>query len=130
MLAFSEIQAFKQSLKNFWNQELEVCGTLSLGGLPKECENQAKEPAHDFEFALSELEAEGVIGTFHTHPATSANLSIADYWFFRQWSQMVHFVISEEEVRCYVVASGSVRMIDEEEDHTSWLSETALSGAD
>lgn len=83
-------------------------------GQPVEMQNRAPDPLNHFEFQLEDLD--GAEATWHTHPQTSANLSIEDYWFFTSWPLLLHFVISEEEVRCYVSRDGHVFCIAEEND--------------
>lgn len=47
-------------------------------------------------------------GTWHTHPATGANLSQEDYFGFLQWPNLHHFVIGLDGTRCFVVEDGLV----------------------
>jgi proteasome lid subunit RPN8/RPN11 len=48
------------------------------------------------------------IGTWHTHPGASSNLSAGDAQTFRQWPDCLHAVVGEDGVSWYRVENGSV----------------------
>lgn len=56
---------------------------------------------------LEPYEAE-MVGTWHTHPRTSANLSPSDYYAFASLPALHHFIVSEKEIRGYYVSNGKV----------------------
>lgn len=114
MLTFSEIQDFKKLLKAKWTPDLERCGTISAEGEVLESTNLADDPSINFEFPEGDLEQ--AIASWHTHPVGDANLSLPDYWFFKSWSNIVHFIIYRDDVRCYVSLDGIMYSVDEEDD--------------
>jgi proteasome lid subunit RPN8/RPN11 len=118
MLTFSEIQSFKKKLSGHWNPTVELCGVITSELEIEEKTTRAEDPNQRFEFELCDLE--GTTGTWHSHPTGSANLSIDDYRFFQSWSNQTHFIISSNEVRCYLTCKGVVYLIDEEKDHPTW----------
>lgn len=120
MLPFSEIQEFKRSLQSRWREGVEVCGIITPEGEIEETENLSETPRETFEFRPEDLGRAAC--SWHTHPQSSANLSIDDFHFFKSWFSLTHFVISKTEVRCYIVLEDQVYQIDEEEDHPAWIS--------
>lgn len=48
------------------------------------------------------------IGTWHTHPSGSSNLSAGDAQTFRQWPDLLHAVVGEDGVSWYRVEGGNV----------------------
>lgn len=52
------------------------------------------------------LDDSDVIGTFHTHPNGSSNLSYEDYESFISYPNLVHYIIGEDGVRSYKVLDG------------------------
>jgi proteasome lid subunit RPN8/RPN11 len=128
MHTFSEIQNFKTPLRELWETGNERCGIITEAGEIIEKTNISMDPEHQFEFALEDLD--GAYATWHTHPKTDANLSIADYWFFKSWPSKSHFIITLTEVRCFLTAQGIVYFVDEEEDHPSWLPSGPLPSRD
>lgn len=126
MFTFSRLQQLKEELRAQWIPDVEACGVITPEGAVETRKNQAEDPTDRFSFLIEDLQ--GISATWHTHPASSANLSIGDYWFFMQWSELVHFVVSVDEVRCYVVIQGKVRFIDEAKDHSAWVSQGPLPG--
>ena len=117
MLSYSRILAFKEQLRGFWDPTLERCGTIDVNHQIVEVENQSKNPEFTFAFMMEDLE-NGAIATWHSHPTTSANLSIDDYRFFQSWPEMLHFIVGIDEVRCYQVHDGIVFCVDDEADYT------------
>lgn len=117
---FSEIQDFKRRLRkqDLWVPNRERCGVINKRGRVLEKENRAANPSEDFKFQMKDLE--GAIATWHTHPSGSANLSIADYWFFKSWTTLVHFIIFGNDIRCYMEHEGIIYLVDEEKDYPPW----------
>jgi proteasome lid subunit RPN8/RPN11 len=120
MLSFSELQNFKKQLQELWIPEVERCGVIEAPDLILEKPNRARDPKHHFQFDIADLES--CHSTWHTHPATTSNLSIDDYHFFKSWPRKAHFIISSKQVRCYLVRKGHVFLVDEKEDHPERLS--------
>lgn len=125
MLTYSEILSFKEQLRGFWDPKAERCGIITVNQEIREVANQAEDPENTFAFRLEDLE-DGVIATWHSHPKTSANLSIADYRFYQSWPEFIHFIVGVDEVRCYQVHDGIVYCVDEEADYTPRAPEEAL----
>lgn len=105
---------FKEKLKGCWDPKVELCGVISPDQEIISSTNRSKTPELTFEFTLEDLE--GTIGTWHSHPSGSANLSLMDYQFYQSWANKTHFIISASEVRCYVVSDGLVYQIEQEKD--------------
>lgn len=111
-----------------WNPEVELCGVIDLQGDIVECVNLARYPQDAFQFEEEDLQ--GVAASWHSHPKTSANLSIQDFYFFKSWPSILHFVIASSEVRCFAVLNGTVYLLDQEEDHPSRLLERSVRSSD
>jgi proteasome lid subunit RPN8/RPN11 len=94
-----------------------------------EVPNRSENPEYTFAFDAEVLD-DGPVATWHTHPNTTANLSIEDYRFFQCWPEMLHFVIGVDEVRCYQVHNGIVFCVDDEADYTPRASEETVQQAD
>lgn len=93
-----------------------------------ETKNLSPNPETEFEFDEEDLK--GVSATWHTHPVTSSNLSLPDYYFFRAWGNLVHFIICSSEVACYTTVNKHLVIIDEAEDLPARLLEGPASGTD
>ena len=120
MLPFSMIQELKSSLSGWWTDGDERCGIITPEGEIIECENRAADPTDRFQ--LSEEELKRAAATWHTHPKSSANLSLPDYYFFKSWSEINHFIVSSTEVRCYSTFDGLLYVTDDETDYPPRLS--------
>ena len=48
------------------------------------------------------------IGTWHTHPDSTSNLSAGDAQTFKQWPALLHAVVGTDGVSWYCVKDGSV----------------------
>lgn len=76
-----------------------------------EIENHSETP---LEGAVLSLQPEHLallpraIGTWHTHPGSTANLSVGDSQTFTAWPDMLHAIVGEEETRWYAVRHGAV----------------------
>lgn len=46
--------------------------------------------------------------TWHTHPGTTANLSVGDFETFVGWANMLHAIVGTDGVRWYGVKNGAV----------------------
>lgn len=124
MLSYSKILAFKEQLKGFWDPVVERCGTFDVNHKLIEVENRSKNPEFTFAFGIEDLE-DGPVASWHSHPTTTANLSIDDYRFFQAWPEMIHFIVGIDEVRCYQVQDRIVFCVDDEADYTPRASEKA-----
>lgn len=114
-ITFSEIQDLrKQLLELKLNGPKERCGLIGPTGEISETKNLAADPENRFDFDLDQLSQ--AAGTWHSHPSGSANLSIPDYWFFKSCCSMVHFIVSNDKVKCYIHDNDDLLSIDEEDD--------------
>lgn len=86
-------------------------GLILKGSRLIELTNIAEKPEEGF---LPQLTADLMghfdvaIGTWHTHPGSSANLSAEDWSTFVQWPDMAHAIVGTDGVRWYAVAKGAV----------------------
>ena len=118
MLSFSEIQAFKKQLQEYWDPVVERCGIIPSNRNVIEVVNQSKNPEYTFAFLFEDLDNDS-LATWHSHPTTTANLSIDDLRFFQSWPEKIHFIVGIDEVRCYQVQDGIVFCVDDEADYTT-----------
>lgn len=101
--------------------ENERCGLILDDGEFVEVKNIALDPQEGFDMdpveALDWLNSGRVVGTWHTHPTTSAILSGDDYKCFLMWPNLKHTIIGcatdgSTEVRNYRVDRGIVLPCD------------------
>lgn len=102
------------------NAELKKCltpngperGGLILRNLKlHEFENTSENPNEGFEVLLTIETLEllkDAVGTWHTHPGASANLSVEDHETFVSWPDWEHAIIGEDDIRWYRVDRGMV----------------------
>ena len=43
-----------------------------------------------------------MLGTIHSHTDGTANLSIQDFEAFKNWNNMLHFIVTKTETRAFV----------------------------
>lgn len=129
MLSFSEIQSFSGQLSGYWAADVERCGVITRTNTVLEVQNQAQDPKNTFAFQIKDLENDPK-ATWHSHPETTANLSIEDYRFFQSWPELVHFIIGVDGVRCYQVLDGIVYLVEDEADYSPRQDEGALQQTD
>lgn len=125
MLKYSSLLNLKQQLNGFWSPGVERCGVIDANLEIIEVPNRSQNPEYTFAFDCDVLD-DGPVATWHTHPATPANLSIEDYRFYQCWPAMIHFIIGSDEVRCYQVHNGIVFCVDDEADYTPRATEEAV----
>lgn len=83
---------------------------------PQECENVCEKPYGGYEMSfedMDKLDNPDTIGTFHTHPGGSSNLSFEDYESFMSYPRLTHYIIGKEGVRAYKVIDGVLRNASE-----------------
>jgi proteasome lid subunit RPN8/RPN11 len=94
----------------------ERCGLLLAGNSLVEVKNIANDPVMGYlmdpEEVLPYLTNSMIVGTWHTHPNGSAQLSGEDFKGFLAWPQLVHYVIGRDGVKCYKVENGAVLECD------------------
>ncbi len=79
----------------------ERCGVILTDDTIVELENMHPSPFEGFAMDSTLLEASDVVATWHTHPTTSPNLSVADFKAFRTHPRLMHYVVAETEIWCY-----------------------------
>ena len=94
----------------------ERCGILLEGDQLIELPNLHPDPYNGFAMESHHLETEGIIGTWHTHPATSANLSTEDYRLFIKYPNLKHYIISNVETWSFFVEDDAL-LCEYNEDH-------------
>lgn len=109
-------------LQKFYNPYVERCGLIFSDLEVIELRNTSENPEKAFAFDPEEFEkcADDAIATWHTHTHSDPNLSFGDYQFFLSWPKLKHFIISSEAVWSYEVINGSVVVVYEADDYTSW----------
>lgn len=76
-----------------------------------ECKNNCEDPNNGFEFSLEDqlkLDEADTLGTFHTHPGQSNNLSYEDYESFMAYPSLIHYIVGIEGVKSYKVLEGKL----------------------
>lgn len=102
-----------QSLFNLFDPEGdEVCGVVLIDGTVQVRKNLHPEPDDNFAMDCSDFDDPNIIATFHTHPRTGPNLSVADYRAFVSFPRLRHYVVSKAEIWCYRVAGGILILDD------------------
>lgn len=48
------------------------------------------------------------VATWHTHPRQVSNLSVDDFFAFKNWPQLKHYIVGADGVRCFRVERGRV----------------------
>lgn len=100
-------------LSYYSNNGPERGGIINRLG-PIECENVSENPNEGYEMSyedMDKLDEPDTIGTFHTHPGKSANLSYDDYESFMAYPGLKHYIVGKEGVRSYKVVDG--RLLNE-----------------
>lgn len=87
---------------------VEKCGTIQSSGRVLTSKNAAVDPERSFEIPATDMIADDVAGTWHTHPGDSANLSHLDYAGFLNWPTLTHYIVGTDGVKAYVVDNGLV----------------------
>lgn len=94
--------------------KLERCGLVLKDGTIIEVENKHEEPTNGFRMPVAELvkHEDNLLGTWHTHPMDTANLSESDYMGFANWPDLKHFIIGLDGVRCFEVQPPLIVEVD------------------
>lgn len=93
----------------------EMGGYITKDGLVFEVNNAHPDKENNFMFScddLDKLDSDDVIGTFHTHPNKSSNLSKEDYDAFVNWEKLLHFIIGQDKINCYKVSDRGTVIIE------------------
>ena len=79
-----------------------------------ETTNISPEPNDNFIFNPKDLQdyvfsdTYDTIATWHTHPNSDANLSANDYVGFKNYPELKHIIVAEDEIRIYEVVDGTI----------------------
>lgn len=88
----------------------ERCGFILPSGELIEVQNIAINPAEAFCVSASDLEVYEplAVGTFHTHPSESSNLSADDFHGFLDWPDWFHIIVGNDGISSYHVEGNKV----------------------
>lgn len=97
-----------------WVPAVERCGVILADLSLVELKNLHQTPQAAFEMSADDISAiPNVIATWHTHPHTSGNLSMPDYWMFVANPHLWHYIVGAGgDVRCYYVEDQVVLLHD------------------
>lgn len=109
----------EQALRQQYNAPgPEACGVILKGGEVVLCENLHPDPENFFALEISKITQPDVVATWHTHPKSGPNLSIADYRAFSAFPRLRHFIVSYKETWCFYVKNG---ILIRDENPFTWL---------
>jgi proteasome lid subunit RPN8/RPN11 len=95
------------SLKNKLDRENEneTCGLILNDDTIVDIDNIHSEPTKGFRMSVKDIakHESKMIGTWHTHPHDTANLSQEDYLGFKQWPKLIHYIVGVDGVRAFEV---------------------------
>jgi proteasome lid subunit RPN8/RPN11 len=90
----------------------ELCGVIMRDGTIKVLENVHPEPRDNFAMDATTLGDPEVVATWHTHPRSSPNLTVADFRAFRQFPRLRHYIVGLSEIWCYRM-QGDILVLDD-----------------
>ena len=79
----------------------ERCGVILKDNSIVELDNIHPDPFHAFAMDSTLLGVDEVVATWHTHPTTGPNLSVADFKSFRLYPRLKHYIVAETEIWCF-----------------------------
>lgn len=97
----------------------ERCGLVLSNMEIVELPNLHLDPMDGFAIEDELIHQPGVVGTWHTHPRTGPNLSVADYRAFLAYPKHCHYVVAATDVWCFSVRNGILLL---NENLSPWLS--------
>lgn len=80
-----------------------------------ELKNVSKTPERSFIISEEDqelLSSPDTIGTFHTHPGSSSNLSYEDWLSFYSYPRLTHYIYGEQGLMIYKVQEGVLLNVD------------------
>lgn len=103
------------NLTDYWNPSVERCGFVLKDGSFVELINTHEDTQNGFRINSADIlkYEETVAATWHTHPRTSANLSLEDYKCFLAWPNWYHFIVTRDTVQGYYVEQNRVLIHDD-----------------
>jgi len=91
----------------------ERVGFILESGEIVEVQNICHEAENGFEVSGTDLvKHQHAVATWHTHPSQDSNLSVNDYYGFRNWPEQTHIIIGTDGVSSYRVEGGRVLQAD------------------
>lgn len=85
---------------------LEHCGVILKSGEIVELPNNHPNPENFFMIMEEHLLNPEVVATFHTHPKSGPNLSVEDYFAFQGYPELLHYIVSRDEIWCFGTING------------------------
>lgn len=104
MLHKDKISKVKEALCSLYQPEGdESCGFISNDLEVILVHNAAQDPSSGFLISGEALQEHGEtsFASWHTHPGQDANLSGDDYIAFKNWPNLIHFIIGSDGVRAF-----------------------------
>lgn len=103
-------QAKIEELHLQWNPTVECCGIILLDHQILSVRNSHPNPELAFRMRFEDYEqhADNMLGTWHTHPHGSPNLSMADFVMFKTQPNWFHFIVGCGKVWGYKVQASKV----------------------
>jgi len=91
----------------------ESCGFVLPEGIVS-VKNRSKKPYDEFEMSEKDIIKfeDKAIGTWHTHPKSNCNLSVADYLCFLAFPEWAHYIYDGDHLAKYTVR-GDVVILNE-----------------
>lgn len=89
----------------------ERVGIVLKDGTRVELENVSENPEQGFLISdddLLRLDDPDVVGTWHTHPGVTGNLSVNDMEAFLAWPNLVHRIVGADGEWAFTVVDGVV----------------------
>lgn len=81
-----------------------------------ELQNLADEPGVNFKINPEDLNDSRILATIHNHPDNNLNLSVNDYYTFKNYSSMLHFIINKNgDYKAYIVKEDYVHNASKDE---------------
>lgn len=103
----NKIETIKKLLRDYYepNVEYERVGFIRPNNYIVEVPNISDLPRESFnvsaEVIEKEVEENKAIGTWHTHPKGLANLSYLDYYSYKSYPELYHFIVGSDKTKCY-----------------------------
>lgn len=80
-----------------------------------ELKNTAQNPEKGFSLSIEDqekLNSPDTIGTFHTHPGSSSNLSYEDYLSFCSYPRLTHYIYGKQGLMTFKTQDGVLLNVD------------------
>ena len=80
-----------------------------------ELNNVSEKPDKEFSLSIEDqekLSSPDIIGTFHTHPGGSSNLSYDDWLSFYSYPRLTHYIYGEQGLMTYKIQDGVLLNVD------------------